>query len=120
MPILKACIRHGIYQPGVPPVPRGRCPRCYREDNQRRSRKQQASGRTTAHWRNVKAQAKALAGYRCQSCGVFEQPTPRGWLSVHLRPELQGNHRIATVADVVVLCLSCHGSRDAPRASRPL
>jgi hypothetical protein len=115
---MKACIKHGLYQPGSPSIPRGRCPDCYREDNQRRARKQQAHGRTTAHWRNVKAQAKSLAGYRCQNCGAHEEPTPRGWLSVHLRPELQGNHRQATPQDCIVLCLSCHGTLDGPRASQ--
>jgi hypothetical protein len=116
-PIMKSCVRHGLYQPGAPSIPRGRCPRCYAEDNQRRKTKQRDQGRTTSHWKSLARTAKQAAGYRCQSCGRPEERTPTGWLSVHLRPELGGNHRAATLDDVVVLCLSCHGTLDAPRAS---
>jgi hypothetical protein len=113
-PILRACPTHGLYPPGGPS--KGRCPTCYQEDNRRRTAKQRDQGRTTRHWKNLARAAKQAAGYRCQSCGAPEVPEPAGWLSVHLRPELGGNHRAATLPDVVVLCLSCHGTVDAPRA----
>jgi len=115
-PILRSCPRHGLYEPGNPPIPRGRCPGCYKADNRRRKVKQREQGRTTAHWKKVARRAKQAAGYRCQSCGTPEVRDARGWLSVHLRPELRGDHRAATLDDVVVLCLSCHGTLDAPRA----
>jgi hypothetical protein len=115
-PILKSCPTHGLYEPGNPLIPRGKCPACYRADNQRRKAKQRDKGRTTAHWKNLAGRAKQAAGYRCQGCGRPEGRDSRGWLSVHLRPELAGNHRTATLDDVVVLCLSCHGTLDAPRA----
>jgi 5-methylcytosine-specific restriction endonuclease McrA len=117
-PILKRCVRHGLYQPGAPSIPRGRCPACYAEDNQGRKVKQREHGRTTSRWRTLARAAKQRAGYRCQNCGAPEVRNSRGWLSVHLRPELGGNHRAATLEDVVVLCLSCHGTLDAPRAQR--
>lgn len=109
---MKVCSRHGLYLAGT------KCPPCYREDNARRAAKQRASGRTTGHWRDLKRQAKAAVGYRCQNCGVLETRTQRGWLSVHLNPDFHSEHRAATLADVVVLCLSCHGTLDAPRATR--
>jgi hypothetical protein len=111
-PILKNCPCHGPYTPS-----KHGCPACYQEDNRRRTVKQREQGRTTSHWKKLARAAKQNAGYRCQSCGRLEERTPAGWLSVHLRPELGGNHRAATLDDVVVLCLSCHGTLDAPRAS---
>lgn len=108
-PVFKLCPRHGRYQ--------GRCRPCYTADNQRRAAKQRAQGCTTAHWQRLKAEAKALAGYRCQDCDKPEERRPGGWLSVHLPPEFGGNHRLASSPDqLAVLCLSCHGSLDAPRA----
>lgn len=112
-PILKSCVRHGLYTPN-----RHGCPACYQADNRRRTVKQREQGRTTSRWKNLARQAKQAAGYRCQACGRPEVRDSRGWLSVHLRPELGGNHRAATLEDVVVLCLSCHGTLDAPRAQR--
>src|SRR5205807_1486503 len=64
------------------------------------------------HWRRICWQAKALAGNRCQSCGSPDD------LTVDLDPRLRGDHRAATLANVRVLCRSCHGSPDAPRATR--
>jgi hypothetical protein len=88
MPILKLCGHPGCGRVVAPPYRQKmgpRCPEHYRADNLRRARKQQAAGRTTAHWERVKRQAKEAVGYRCQNCGKPEQPTPAGWLSVHLR-----------------------------------
>jgi hypothetical protein len=119
MPILKVCCHPGCGRLVAPPYKQklgARCPEHIRADNLRRAPKQQAAGRTTAHWTRLKKQAKEDARYRCQNCGRPEVPNPHGWLSVHLRPDFGGEHRHATLADVVVLCLSCHGSLDAPRA----
>jgi hypothetical protein len=110
-PILRTSPRHGLYTPN-----KHGCPTCYQADDRRRTVKQRDQGRTTAHWKNLARQAKQAASYRCQACGRSEVRDKRGWLSVHLRPEVGGNHRAATLADVVVLCLSCHGTLDAPRA----
>jgi hypothetical protein len=109
---MKVCSRHGLYLAGT------KCQPCYKEDNARRAAKQRASGQTSARWQRLKRQAKGAAGYRCPNCGALEEPTPRGWLSVHLNPDFHSGHRAATLADVVVLCLSCHGTLDAPRATR--
>jgi 5-methylcytosine-specific restriction endonuclease McrA len=84
-------------------------------DNTRRRAKQRSSGRQTSHWVKLKKQAKEAAGYQCQACGRAEIPDSRGWLSVHLRPDYQGEHRMATLEDVVVLCLPCHGKVDRAR-----
>jgi hypothetical protein len=62
MPILRPCAGPGCAEL-IELGGRNRCPRCYRLDNRRRATKQRAAGRTTAHWRRLKAQAKAAVGY---------------------------------------------------------
>jgi hypothetical protein len=115
-PVLKLCAKHGTYRPGSPSIPAGKCPDCYRADNRRRAAKQRAHGRTSMHWQRLKAEAKRIANYRCENCGRSEERWPGGWLSVHLKPGVSRDHRLAQLGDVAVLCLSCHGSLDAPRA----
>lgn len=88
-----------------------RCPDCQNKDNRRRADKTRHQGRTTPHWRRVRAHVIAR-DKACRACGTHEH------LSVHLDPKLEGNHRLATPDDCVTLCLSCHGSIDAPRAHR--
>jgi len=113
-PILKVCCGRlasgrtcGKIIPGNAP----RCAECYKVDNRRRARKQEAAGRTTAAWRRLKKQAKQAAGYRCQVCGTAEQPTPAGWLDVHLRSRLRSHADPSlTFADLLVTCKPCHGS----------
>ena len=91
----------------------GRCPDCQRADDRRRNRKRVESGRTTAAWQRLRAAAIHRDNYTCQRCGVSGTVKT---LTVHLRPELGGNHRAATLDDLVTLCRSCHGKTDAPRA----
>jgi hypothetical protein len=107
--------RHpGFFEPAQ--LKRGLCPECSRAYNRERERQrgpvrrrlEAESGRTTQHWRRVKAAAKQLAGYRCERCGAPEDPAT-GYLHCHLDPRLAGDHRLATVADVQVLCARCHG-----------
>lgn len=53
-------------------------------------------------------------GYRCQLAvddGCTEAAT-----TVHIRPELGGNHLTATLEDCTSACAHCHGVVDAPRA----
>jgi hypothetical protein len=118
--ILRICWLHGLYQPGAPSTPRGKCPDCYRADNQRRARQQQAAGRTTAHWQRLKRLAKQAAGSRCQTCGRLEEPTPAGWLDVHLRDEYRhlSHAQVTSTEQVAVTCKPCHGSHHAPEAAR--
>jgi hypothetical protein len=99
----------------APPFPGGiaRCPDHYRADNRRRGRKQHAAGRTSARWKQLSREAKERAGYRCQVCGVAEEPTPRGWLDVHLRDEsraLRHDDPSLTVDDFIVTCKRDHGA----------
>ncbi len=90
------------------------CPSCQRADDQRRNAKRKASGRTTAAWNRLRTAAIDRDGYACRRCG---RSGTVGTLTVHLRPELSGNHWTATLDDLETLCRSCHGSVDAPRAA---
>jgi hypothetical protein len=111
---MKVCSKHGLYLAGT------KCQPCYQQDNAGRAHKQRAAGRTTAHWQRLKRLAKEAAGYRCQACGRPEQPTPAGWLDVHLRNRTRSHNDPAlTTADLFVTCKSCHGSHHAPEAIPP-
>lgn len=79
-------------------------------DNARRHRKQDEHGRDTARWRRLSTLARILAG-RCQRCGTTDR------LTAHLRPELAGNHAAATIDDLTVLCVRCHGIIDGQRSN---
>ncbi len=73
-------------------------------------------GPNAAAWNRLRAAAIARDGFACRRCG---KAGTVGTLTVHLRPEFAGNHRIATLDDLTTLCVSCHGSVDAPRAHHP-
>jgi 5-methylcytosine-specific restriction endonuclease McrA len=110
--VLKSCwCGRIIEQPG-----RSRCSVHQREDDQRRNQRRAESGRSSYHWIKLREQAIARAGNRCQNpaCGV---ELTKHTATVHLDPKLKGNHRHATLNNVTVLCRSCHGSVDAPRAA---
>ena len=110
MTVLKSCPRHGIYTPN-----KHGCPACYQADNRRRTVKQREQGRTTSRWKKLARQARQGASYRRQACGRLEERTPTGWLSVHLRPELGGNHRAATLDDASISISSRrHSSGSVP------
>jgi len=91
------------------------CATGQRADDHRRNQKRQTSGRTTARWNRLRTTAIAIAGNRCHDCDVL-LPTAR--LHGHLDPKLKGDHRAATLADITILCASCHGRRDGARAAR--
>jgi 5-methylcytosine-specific restriction endonuclease McrA len=111
VPLLKLCPRCGC---SMEPT-RKLCTDCQRADDRRRNAKRRESGRTTAAWQRLRLAAFHRDSYACQRCG---QTGTRHTLTVHLRPELRGNHRTAALDDLTTLCRSCHGSVDAPRSSR--
>lgn len=92
------------------------CLACDRDCRLRRNHRRRDHGTSTAHWSMVRVQCLALAGWRCQLRlpGCTKEAT-----TVHLRPELGGDHRSATSDDVTACCAHCHGVVDAPRASQP-
>jgi len=60
----------------------------------------------SAHWRNTRNSALALAGYRCTRCGATSP------LEVHHRHYLTvGRENIKT--DLCVLCSNCHAKEHA-------
>jgi 5-methylcytosine-specific restriction endonuclease McrA len=86
-----------------------RCETHRREDNYQRRRRGLQHGLASAHWRGVRQAVLDRDGWRCQRCGARAS-------SVHLDPQLHGDHYHATIDNCVTLCRSCHGTTDAPRA----
>jgi 5-methylcytosine-specific restriction endonuclease McrA len=100
-------------------------------DSRRRQARRRAHGRTTSRWQSLRKLALERDGYVCQlqvDAGCTGVAT-----SVHLRPELDGNHDAATLDDCTSGCAHCHGvvdgrrgvgqyaidsTRPAPRAAR--
>ena len=105
MPVYKLCRQHGLYV--------GTCDPCYRQDNSRRAQKAKANGTKSAHWIRVRAARLALDRGACtfQLAGCTTRAT-----TVHLAPELHGNHYQATVDNTRSACRHCHGVIDAPRS----
>lgn len=64
-------------------------------------------------WRRLRAAALQRDGGWCQL--RLEGCTGRA-TTVHLRPELGGDHRRATLEDCVSACRVCHGRVDGGRA----
>lgn len=97
------------------PTANVRCRRCTIGENQRRHVKAVANGLHSAHWANVREQRLALDGHLC----TIRRPgcTVRA-TTVHLDPELRGDHLKATLQNTRSACRSCHGTVDAPRAAR--
>ena len=54
MPILKQCARHGLYEPGNPSIPRGRCPRCYQEHNDLRGWRRRRQVQSGWEWGRIR------------------------------------------------------------------
>ena len=116
MPVVRPCVGCSrIFPPAE--LKRGNCLECRRVlERERAPRKQKAqrdSGRSTAHWERVKAEAKRRANYTCESCGAVEDGDANRWLTCHLHPSLANDHRLATVDYVTVLCQSCHSKLHA-------
>ncbi len=78
-----------------------------------RREKQRAHGRDTRAWRRLRGLALWKAGYECQlrlpGCTVAAT-------SVHLDPDLQGDHEKATLGSLTACCAHCHGVVDGPRS----
>jgi DNA-directed RNA polymerase subunit RPC12/RpoP len=93
---------------------RTRCPSCAeqrrlvmrrRRDSKRSAASNElaiAQGRTRAAWKRLRAEAAERDGQRCRGCGATEKLQP------HLDPALNGDHGLATLADVTTLCARCH------------
>lgn len=84
-------------------------------DNRRRAAKSNRNGVKRAHSRRLRQQALDRDGGICRlraddGCTVIAT-------TVHLLPELRGDHDRATIDDVVSACAHCHGVVDAPRVS---
>jgi hypothetical protein len=101
------------------PLPHGvrRCPEHQAivdaAGNKTRNERAKRGGRTTAYWKRLRLQALERDHNRC----TFGLPGCTGTAThVHIRPELQGNHLAAGLADCRSACPHCHGVIDAPRA----
>ena len=91
------------------------CQATCRLDNQRRTAKRKQHGLTLVAWLRLRRRALDRDGNRCQ----LRYPGCKGNAStVHLHPRLAGDHRLATLPDLMSACDRCHGVIDAPRARR--
>jgi hypothetical protein len=71
-------------------------------------------GYASLHWQRVRAARLQVDGHLCQ----FNYPGCIGHATtVHLAPELAGDHSLATLETTRSACHHCHGIEDAPRAS---
>ena len=78
------------------------------EANALRLARRRAHKRNTAAWKRLAAVVKARDGC-CLDCGTTHD------LTVHLHPDLAGQHDLATPDDCLTLCRSCHGAREGGR-----
>jgi hypothetical protein len=82
---MKVCRKHGLYQPGPPSIPGGRCPNCYRGHNRGRQH------------RKVRAQVLAEETV-CWICG--NPPTEYDPLTLdHVVPLLKAERRQGRTAE---------------------
>lgn len=91
-----------------------RCPEHAAADNVRRREKAKRNGLYSDHWKLVRKARLQLDGGRCVlrvDAGCTGRAT-----TVHLAPELGGNHLLATLSNTASACRHCHGVVDAPRA----
>jgi 5-methylcytosine-specific restriction endonuclease McrA len=91
------------------------CKSSCRLDNQRRAEKSKRHGLTTSRWQRLRTAALRRDRFLCQLrlSGCTQKAT-----TVHLRPELAGDHLSASLGDLSSCCAHCHGAVDAPRARR--
>jgi 5-methylcytosine-specific restriction endonuclease McrA len=89
------------------------CPLHDRQRLLKRQDRDRRYGYGRSHWRRLKKERLALDNYTCRIrlAGCTLRAT-----TVHLHPDLQGNHDIATINDCISACAPCHGAIDAPRA----
>jgi 5-methylcytosine-specific restriction protein A len=90
-----------------------RCPEHQRAHQRERNAQQSTYGYSSPRWRELRAEALRRDGYRCQRPGCCRTED----LTVHISPDLGGDHARATLADCTTLCRSCHGSTDAARSA---
>jgi 5-methylcytosine-specific restriction endonuclease McrA len=110
---MRYCSTHGLYEPGNPSIPSGKCPGCYQLDSSRRNRKARANGTKSAGWATLRQQRIQLDAGLC----TFQLPGCTGAAeTVHLDAELKGNHWQATLDNTRSACRHCHGVVDAPRS----
>jgi 5-methylcytosine-specific restriction endonuclease McrA len=89
------------------------CPECKHKDNQRRAAKSKRNGLRSPYWQAVREARLRLDGYRC----VLQHDGCTGYAeTVHIPPELKGNHLLATVETCRSACRRCHGVEDGGRA----
>lgn len=94
-PILKAC---------------SVCGRRAREGNRCDDHKSLAGPTSSRYrWQKLRKVVMARDGFRCLQCGATAD------LTVHIDPDLGGDHDRATADDCITLCRSCHGRIDQLR-----
>jgi 5-methylcytosine-specific restriction endonuclease McrA len=76
--------------------------------------KAKKAGLRTGYWRSVRLARLQMDGWRCalqidEGCSGYAE-------TVHLAPELKGNHLLATTDNTRSACRHCHGVVDAPRS----
>jgi 5-methylcytosine-specific restriction endonuclease McrA len=104
----------GSYCGKLIPADTRRCPEHERAENSRRAAKAQRNGLRTPHWRAIRKARLLMDGGLCvlkvdDGCTVYAE-------TVHLAPELEGNHLLATTENTRSACRHCHGVTDAPRS----
>lgn len=89
---------------------------CADREQARRTSNSKRLGRTTNHWRQLSAQARAQACGYCPRCNRPERNTDAG---SKLTADLigGGQHSTAKLEQVRVMCRRCHGAVDGGRRS---
>jgi hypothetical protein len=87
-----------------------------REENGRRAQKAKKAGLHTEHWQLLRRARLAMDGYRCVL--QVDDGCTGAATTVHLAPELGGDHMRATLETTRSACRHCHGVTDAPRSHR--
>lgn len=109
--MLKTCAAQGCRR--LTTVGQRFCSVHHRADQLRRGAKRQAHGRNSQAWRRIRTGYLNSVGHLCEL--RFDGCTQRAD-TVHLNPELNGNHLAATTNDLTAACRHCHGIIDAPRS----
>jgi 5-methylcytosine-specific restriction endonuclease McrA len=96
------------------PGQRHRCAQLAARDS-RRHRRQSLHGRNTAAWRRLRKLALERDDHTCQL--QVDGGCTGAATSVHLSPELAGDHDAATLDDLTSACAHCHGRLDGQRGA---
>ncbi len=103
----------GPYCGALIPADKRRCPAHEQAENARRAAKSKRNGLKTPHWLAVRKARllmdSGLCTFKLDGCTVYAE-------TVHLTPELKGNHLLATTENTRSACRHCHGVTDAPRS----